>query len=141
MKTLIKRNIVFTKGTEGPKNDPYGFEEFSVFLHYEGFDPVEFRIHVGLSIWISIKQKNGDLHKLTFSSSSTKAWSLFEFFTGLSQETLHKMAAIDPRPKKCTECGSNKILSTSGFPGESFYVCESCKAIVACNLNAAVIIN
>jgi len=120
MAFLTKRS-----GTEGPRHDPYHYDEFIVTKR--GRTAI---LHLGLTAWLSIDGQRWNWIKgSTAESNSIKH---FEHFCGCSLEAVEKAWDRLTDPPKCPSCGlgRNHRVSCGGFPGEELVQC-TCGAIVS----------
>ena len=125
--------IFVRSGSEGPRHDPYGWEEFEV--HRNGRR-------------VSVREGGLGYTRLTVddvtcesdpSQDAVDAW--FQLFTGRTATAWRKAAAKAARNRtsRCRCCGGRRFETMSGFPGESFTVCATCKEVVSTSMNWSAI--
>lgn len=109
-------------GEEGPRHDPYHFEELSVTTP-SGKTIIRSGIGVKLT-------HNGQEVHAPFNIGSwekREAWLLSEGFTNLAGISQKAIARITRRLKsRCHKCGGRNFHEAKGYPGEYFTVCDSC---------------
>lgn len=146
-------SITHSTGTEGPRHDPYGYNQLTV--HRDGANdfPTKLRvtIHSGLALWCMVEYRyytgNGQ-HKWAVmhnaSHNSEKVLALFEQWAGVSYH--HAERAYQTyqdrkfrRPACGEHCRGRYIESTDGFPGETLYQCTKCQLIVGTRFNRSVV--
>jgi hypothetical protein len=114
-----------TSGTEGPKEDPYAFNEFTVECLKEDGTKDVFVIHSGLGMWLT---KN-DQTVIEFAEDK-EVVTLFETLTGLQYEDLDRLYDEIHGPKDYCKCGSKNIVESSGYVGETMLFCGDCGAFI-----------
>ena len=141
---LLERTIKRLTGTEGPREDPYGWTAFKVHMAYKQLDGSVKQIiiehHCGLDEWVQIRdgQKiRANVFK-TLIPEGTPYWteikvldtaltSFFEAVIGMDVHSLelywNRMNSV---PSKCPMCGSRKVKYGSGFVGEAMVFCKKC---------------
>lgn len=103
-----------TTGTEGPRHDPYHYEEIT--FERDGHTYVA---HLGLAEWLKVdgeKRAEGE-----------GVEALFNELTGECLSALMEAYHADKAEawSACEKCGG-EIESRSGHPGETFAVCSKC---------------
>ena len=126
MKTNIGygTSIDVARGSEGPKHDPYSYVEVVVARA----DGRVARYHGGLIEWCEV---NG------VRVEHDDAGPTFESAVGIASTD-----AVDcfyRARSRCRECGCRQLHDESGFPGETFSVCDRCGAIVCTDFNMSAI--
>lgn len=124
--TLVQQKLSHTSGTEGPRMDPYCYDEWKLVRQVQ-YGPVwEYRLHVGLSEQLSI-YKNGQLVK-SFEESPQESWNRL---THIPVDLLPKLfRRIDGPFDRCGACHSRKLGYSDGFAGETIQYCGNCGAIL-----------
>jgi len=117
-------------GSEGPRHDPYGYEEITVTR--PNGDVVT--LHEGLTVWLKL---NNSAQYMFTSSTYEDAVKKFEFFAGCSPAIARR--AYERMQYRC-KCGSRDLRSVAGFPGESLNVCNACNTVVSSDFNESAII-
>jgi hypothetical protein len=86
-KVITSRSIGINHRTEGPRHDPYGFNEYM----YEVNGKV-FILHAGLAVWLRVGGKNGRDIRAPKRTTNRDKWLMakFEDITGLSLEQFEK---------------------------------------------------
>lgn len=112
---LIERKLYRHTGTEGPRHDPYGYEEFEMEEIYEGLNGIEKtekEAHLGLAVYFKIDDKDVSLEEFETSLGvSLKVWCAAI------------LKSLEP-PNKCPDCNS-KLVSGSGYVGEELLYCPN----------------
>jgi hypothetical protein len=126
----VKLHISHRSGSEGPRHDPYHFDEFSVSLGV-----CSITVHVGLGEWIEVKPKAepGQWPEPRGDRRSFSSWeeldATLKSLTGLSMEQLQSWEdeAHTP-PEQCPQCGSELKVLGHGYAGECIIGCtrEGC---------------
>lgn len=115
----MKNRISLKTGSEGPRHDPYSYEEVTV----EGRNG-KTTAHIGLGCWVrnnsgpKIHVEDVDLDKA------------FERYTGVSIAVATKLYHTLPYRKHARRCGCKETGSVSGYPGETLEVCLKCGEVV-----------
>lgn len=121
--------LSLVQGSEGPKYDPYHYDEWTVTRVHDNTSMV-IVLHTGLVEWVSL---NG--------VKDTSGASPYEVFTAGTNIPCHLLEEIYYRMRHtCRACGCKKTHTESGFPGESFNVCDRCGDIVSHNFHESEII-
>ena len=114
--------ITITRGTEGPREDPYAYEEISLVPNdiRNAKKGGEIVLHMGLGMWV----KFGDL-RLDESdvNSSTRIITAFEEKLGCTLRAFHK--AVGRIHTVCRVCGGGPDKDVKGYPGETFTLCTN----------------
>lgn len=115
--------LIYKTGTEGPRHDPYGYEEWTIVR-----GDVKATLHLGLAEWYednvndNDSRRSGPAHHL---EGAVECVAAFEKFAGISLKTCER--AIH-RYLPC--CAHPAIRSFAGYPGETIDRCESCGKVV-----------
>lgn len=120
------------RGTEGPRHDPYGYEEL-VVSHKREMNQKEQEIvlHSGLAEWIEV---DGVKHVLYDGACET----IFEDLVGIDPVLL--MRIVENRQYRCKRCNTDKYMEwVSGYPGESLLICRKCGQIAHSEVNMEAI--
>jgi hypothetical protein len=142
-------NVEIKRGSEGPKHDPYAFEETTV-VSTDG--KVEATVHEGLDVFLKV----GNERILTYADvrgpnvhidwldealyRKIDEWFEKEFgatFTVIMRVFRRRKARL---MEKCVKCGSRKLEWYKGYPGESILVCNECGNPNACEFNESAVI-
>src|SRR5687767_7330885 len=117
--TLInhpKLQVVRRTGSEGPKFDPYSFEELDVTTPHNTAT-----LHFGLGDWGTINGKRLELRG--FDEKEGLKFLREDFLRSITGFTLTQIERIAHRLKeRCPKCGSRDFEQQDGFPGEYFIV-------------------
>lgn len=112
--------IQHRSGSEGPKHDPYHFDEYTVTRFRSRGAPLVVKLHDGLGVWMEV---NG----VPEARRSKDRAERFFILTGIK---LSKLGALHDRihgmKTKCPKCGSKKLLHYDGYVGEGVQVCSKC---------------
>jgi hypothetical protein len=115
--------ITVRTGTEGPRHDPYHFEEVTV----ERDDGRKVTLHLGLAVWS--EASGGPLPERT--DSEPDAFHMFERYSGVSYVAMMKAyRAIPLRRMKAHRCGMKYFRDVDGYPGETMTVCGKCGDVI-----------
>ncbi len=109
---ITQRQLTLKTGTEGPRHDPYGYEERIVELNEHTY-----KLHLGLACYA----KEAD--ETMVEGEEAVAWWVAR--TGLSPDEFDKayLRLTEP-PRRCPACRS-KVEYHSGFVGESVACCAN----------------
>ena len=119
-------SIYIKTGTEGPKHDPYGYEEITV--EREG---VTVMLHSGLDYFVKL---NGKKVAVPVSDGSypdnvrktyLKIAETFEQYAGITAEVA-KRALRKYKCRKIDGCRHKHTKWVDGFPGEEYEICLKC---------------
>jgi len=121
-------------GTEGPRHDPYGYKEITVTRS----DGREATLHSGLAEWMTY---NDGRVTRRFEDPIDILWSKFEACVGISPELAERaFHRVKENRIRHHACGMKHLNEVSGYPGETFLMCEKCKAILDSSFNESAII-
>jgi hypothetical protein len=116
-------------GREGPKWDPYAFDEWHV---ERGTHKIIG--HFGLAIWVSI-----DSVKFGGPRCTEKGlYRLFEDAVGVTIPVLEK--AFQRYHSRCKKCGKTRLIGSRGYPGETLWLCAKCGDVVSCDFDESAVI-
>jgi hypothetical protein len=130
--TLIKHpklRVWRTTGTEGPRHDPYGYDE----IHAE-LPSGSITYHMGLGSWVKLHdgkpgRRAAPIKKLD-ERTCTEAdlRKMFELTVGFS---INQIERIHRKLKsRCRKCGCKHTEWVAGYPGEHMEQCVGCGHIV-----------
>jgi hypothetical protein len=109
-------------GTEGPRHDPYGYEELEARTP-EG----SIILHSGLMDWL---KQDKDATITAFDKAAIGALRRrFEQHAGFTIEQLFRFHR--KLSSRCRKCGSTEFVSVRGYPGEHFEICAKCNSVVS----------
>ena len=114
-------------GTEGPRHDPYGYEELTVTSERCG----TVTLHTGLGTWLRVNgacANEGDHNRCV---------KLFEWVCGITPQAARR--AYERLRNRCQKCGGTDQRAQSGYPGETFYFCVRCDTVVRCDFDEEAI--
>jgi hypothetical protein len=132
-KTFATGSVSVRTGTEGPRHDPYSFEEWVWERHGE-----RTTLHLGLGEWLVTGGRNLDTRRIceiTGRDDPRACQTEFEKITGVRLKVLERAMH---RLKHC--CDRPRIHSVDGFPGEELLVCGSCSKVVGGSFNEGAVI-
>jgi hypothetical protein len=143
-------HVTRKSGSEGPKHDPYSYEEFSV----EKDDGRTAVLHLGLGEWLILNGKkktvddflpdpaemNGirNAWDVARQIASNRMFIAFEEVLGITLKSWTR--AEQKLHSRCPKCKGHDLERVSGYPGETFLICSKCKEIVDSHFNEAAII-
>ncbi len=112
-------------GEEGPRHDPYSYEELHVTT-----PKGEVVLHQGLGTWMKVDGKTVD-QPTGLSYDDYERWlrtTKFEEATGL---TIKQIDRVYRHLKSiCPKCGGREFITERGYPGETLEICASCNHVV-----------
>lgn len=118
-------------GEEGPKYDPYSYMEMTV--HRKG---KEVTLHSGFFYWVEINGQRVNEKHDNQGNTIVDPEVIFEKETGLTAQTFMKY--YDKIQNTC-KCGNRDTYASSGFPGETLYLCTKCNEVVSSDVNLRAI--
>ncbi len=134
--TEYGRVITVRNGIEGPRHDPYGWEELTVqrpngcWCYRTG----------GLG-YIKISRNEGIVFEqsdVTKSGAEKEAIDFFARMTGLTPvQWLRTEMRLN---RKCPSCGTKGYHLVGEYTGEEMIICDGCDNVVGSNFNNAAII-
>lgn len=117
-------------GSEGPRHDPYHYEELTV----KRPDGRSITIHTGLAFWAEAGDGRREDHDVE------KAMTLFEQVAGITPHQAEKTyRELRDRRYRYHPCGQRHFEDASGYPGESFVVCRKCGLVVDSHFNISAV--
>ncbi len=118
-------------GSEGPREDPYGYEEWTVTRT----DGTEVVIHAGLAEWVKLSNGRtksvGDLYCENLNEAA-------EALTGLDLRGLRRAYESVKEHEIRPHYAHGGMQWGSGFPGEELLFCK-CGAVVDSSFNLSAI--
>lgn len=112
--------VRITRGTEGPRHDPYGYENITV-IRPNG-NQVTF--HIGLAIWCNAEYANGTI---CHEEDPGQASDLFAKVAGCNVQTAERaFRRLQERPYRFHNCHPRYLKGIEGLPGEHFIICRKC---------------
>jgi hypothetical protein len=113
--------IKMRHGSEGPRHDPYHFEEVTVTRA----DGRWATLHTGLAVWV--KTSDGRWEE----RDEKKAFAIFGEVAGIAPRAVEKAEREKhDRRYRFHPCGQKHFEGASGYPGESFVVCRKCGDVI-----------
>ena len=121
MATILSCRVNKSHGTEGPKHDPYSYEEYSIIKETPE-RTIHAILHFGLSRWMKLD----GVHYRLCEEDRALAEGDFKYLIGMTINAFRNMVDRRTGPKeKCPKCGTRKLLEGSGFAGEPFQYCSN----------------
>ena len=121
-------------GAEGPRHDPYSFREYHVTIPHGCVV-----LHEGLGTWLTFNRHRIEPPK-GLSWEKQETWLRTDGFrelVGYSIEQLERMhRKLNAR---CPKCSGKQFHTESGYPGETFEVCDCCNHIMQSYFNRSAI--
>jgi len=117
-----RNKISYRKGSEGPRHDPYSFDEIT----FEGRRGKTVG-HFGLAAWVR--------HNGVIVADDNTAYDVWITLTGLPPHKAIELYHKRPWRKHATKCDGKDFTEESGYPGESFTICAKCGDIVDSHMN------
>lgn len=111
-----EREITIYRGAEGPSFDPYSYEEIEV--KRQGYRTVT--LHQGLGTWLRYDKERIDMNGRNL---ERRAVDIFEGYLGCSLEAFER--AKGHIASRCWKCDGHAHHEISGYPGETFTVCQN----------------
>ncbi len=123
-------SIHIKTGTEGPKHDPYAYEEL-VVKRPNG----TVTLHEGLGVWCK-------LEKIPAVYRDENALVIFEQATGITPATAKRVWCRQqerPLREHNARCKGRNFSCVSGYPGETFAMCTLCGEVVDSHFDRSAI--
>lgn len=123
-------HIEVTHGTEGPRHDPYSYEEITV---HGRNGPVT--LHTGLAVWCRGQRS-------AVSDTEADAYVMFTRLTGMTfQRAMRAYRRQEERPLRehNARCKGRDFECVGGYPGEYLTMCGTCGDVVDYSLNRSEI--
>ena len=137
--TEFGRVITVKSGAEGPRHDPYDWEELSV-QRPNGL----WCYRTGALGYIEISRDGGIMFNASIGimrrcdHTEQEAIDFFARMTGLTPvQWLRTEMRLS---KKCPLCGAKGYHLVDGYPGEEMIICDGCENVIGNNFNDAAII-
>jgi len=132
MKLLTERRLSTNRGSEGPRHDPYGYEEYTVCTKFENGEEKCITMHSGLGMWLKIDGEKIDHGTINmwgehYNEGERFLSEMFENLTGIPLCKFHKYMDEILNHKIC--CPKRELEWVRGFPGEHLLICTNCHAI------------
>jgi len=126
-----KLKVWVKSGSEGPRHDPYAYEELEVKTP-QG----HVILHNGLGTWLV---NNGV--QIEVPPTNSEKWLRTEAFTKLTGYTTEQLGRIAWKlSSRCRKCGGREFYSASGYPGETFECCSNCHEVVSTCFDISAVI-
>lgn len=119
-------------GLEGPRHDPYRYEEWTVDRSRSGGPKV--LLHLGLAEWIKVTWPGGK----TWNVPIRNVRALTTIFEKLSGASIKVWERSILRIRPC--CDRPEPHSVEGLPGEDLTVCGRCGKIVDVDFSIGAVI-
>lgn len=119
-------SITIRRGTEGPRHDPYSFEEITV----RRADGRSVTIHTGLAFWV--KASDGRIEQ----RETGPAIALFVEVASITPHQAEKaVRELRDRQYRYHPCGMKYLKDAAGYPGELFVFCAMCGDVIDAEFN------
>jgi hypothetical protein len=108
-------------GAEGPKHDPYHYEELHVTT-----PAGKTVVHMGLATWFKHKDAltGVEFTEDYWVNSEPHRAEMFEKYTGFQLKQVERWCRR--LQARCRKCGCRDFDSVDGYPGETLYQCAKC---------------
>lgn len=122
-------HVTLKSGSEGPRHDPYHYDEYTV-ARPNGDTVV---MHNGIFCWCRVKRGTRIVFENTDEATAPR---LFETYAGVSfrafEKAWHSLPERRSRSHFCNGVrrGYRDFACVSGYPGETFTVCIHCKDVI-----------
>lgn len=125
--------VTLKAGNEGPKSDPYHYDEWRV--ERNGNVIVG---HFGLAVWVKLNgvTKSDPSDPSLYDNPESEKY--FESLIGVTILVLEK--AYQRGRSRCKKCGRTRLIGSRGYPGETLWLCAQCSKVVTCDFNELAII-
>lgn len=130
-------SITIKTGSEGPKHDPYHYEQITV--RRSSGDEIVYHCG-GLSEWLEVRANDRVIRAAGYDETE-ECRRLFEAYVGVSYEVAVKAYRSLPwRRLKAHPCGLQFICDVPGYPGETLTVCGKCGHVIDGHMDMSAII-
>lgn len=127
-RTIISQpnlRIYIETGTEGPRHDPYAFEEFTIERNGH-----KIMLHSGLGDWMEIEDEKVD---------NVFVNDTFVHFTGHTPDEWRRFIEKLER-HRWRRHRSHDVRNERGYPGEHFTYCRTCDQMIDNYFNLSEVI-
>lgn len=125
--------VSHTTGSEGPKHDPYHYDEITVET-----GGVRITLHSGLMVWLDIETPIEKVRQDLFGSDYDNGDHIFECLTGYHPSQWLKWHE-DAR-SRCRQCGNHKKFRYGrGYVGETVTICGVCGNVICDDFHISMI--
>ena len=119
-----------TSGTEGPRHDPYHWDEWQL-IHYD--KRAIYTLHLGLVVRYDRNNETMEMQ------DEQDAVEQFIIDTGMHMDQWDK--AGQKLRSRCRKCGNHRyFMNIDGMPGETMIQCVPCGHIVDVEFNESAVI-
>lgn len=125
----VTRKVTFRSGTEGPRHDPYHYDETTITT-----PGLQVTFHCGLSTYLMV---NGNITRAHTPDERRELWQRFAELTGGTPEQWQHWQAR--RDSKCRQCGNKRLTWVAGHPGETLKYCGKCHHVAATHFDRSVV--
>lgn len=127
---MAKLNL--RSGSEGPRNDPYHYEEYQINIPNLG----DVTVHCGLAQWVEI---NGETHEAFGDDYDMPGFDAFcKRLTGYSFRQFERF--YRRYRSRCRQCGGRDFYCSAGYPGETLTQCSKCHSVLCADQDMSSII-
>jgi hypothetical protein len=121
-------------GAEGPRHDPYHYEEVTITRPNQH----EIVYHCGALVqWLEVRAND---RVLTSATDAADCREMFEQYVGVTYEAAVKAYRSLPwRRLKAHPCGLTFIVDVNGYPGETLQVCGKCGHVIDSHMDMSAI--
>lgn len=117
-------------GTEGPRHDPYGYEEYTFEVESK-----KYKLHLGLCDYL---EKNGKALTENYDG-------ILKIFPSILNKRLdqflEEVAKLENHEDEvCPKCGCPQCNWKNGHPGETLLICDNCGEVLDSIFNESQII-
>src|SRR4051812_2751822 len=112
--------VRITRGTEGPRFDPYSYENITVVRS----DGTKATMHLGLGIWCEVVHANGMRYQEHDPEQAAELFGKAAGITPRAAERAHREMLY--RPYRFHPCGQSYLKGVDGYPGEHLVLCGKC---------------
>jgi len=131
-------NVYYKSGREGPRHDPYSYEEWTVEKNGD-----EIVLHLGLGVFLKVNGREvmRDQGKDSYDDGMLKLnphikWGYKDVVAEFEKRVGMTLVELDAKhntynvPRKCPKCGNMDYIDSEGFAGEPMLECDRCGTIV-----------
>jgi hypothetical protein len=128
MMTLQQCKLSHTSGSEGPRHDPYHYDEWTLTRQLQDGPIWKYVLHIGLDVTFEVTYDGRVVQQWDADEDGPGAWER------LARLPIAKLDAYYQRVhgpfNKCPLCGSHNLGGSDGFAGEPIQFCKQCEAII-----------
>ena len=122
--------ISHRSGVEGPRHDPYHWDEYVISGYNKKFcnPEIYFTVHRGLANWFSIRKDGWKIPDSNMFCWEKYMEEMLFNITGMTFDQVVEKHEEEENRLFCPECNEvpEDVVARDGYPGETVYCCPKC---------------